>query len=343
MPAETYLNVGGNNIKIGATGAYVKVGSWQTVNFIYVNAGGGWQTVYIRDVSGPAAPTNLRATWNGEGLDISWTNPADADYAYMAVNVQPGTAPWMYGPTINAPTNSFRWTNYILNNLIYTVMLTPVDTNGNVGTTAYVQSMEWTGQARGKTPSPTVIWPLDSGTFYHEWGNPAGAWRTDISDRVDQGGFDVGEFIGMYFYGDQFWNLLRGTTVSAASAQFFRVPSGGTPLPVSPAVCGSTCVSKAQNPMTTMYDGPTLGPGLSMAGDPYPPIYNLSWPLPSSLFDNFNSTAQRFNAMALYAADNVLRPDLGGGNVTASYMQMFGASEYPYNIKSGAITLDHSG
>lgn len=345
IPAETYINIGGTNRKIGATGVYVRNGGvWNPVNFTYVNIGGGWQTAYIRDVSGPAAPTNVRATWEGNALRITWTNPADSDYAYMAVNVEPGSDPFIFGSPVPAPGNSVLWTTHILNNLVYTVQLIPVDSNGNVGTPVVVTSMGWTGVARGKTPSPYVIWPVDSGTWYLE----GGAWRppADIANHVQQGGFTGGQFCGMYFYGNQFFDFLRGTTISAASASFFRINSGGTPFPVSPTIWGSTQVSPAGSPMGSLYKGIITGPGLSLLGSPFPGIYNLGWPLPSTLFENMQSTAPtgfRFNAMGFYANDLVLRPDLGGGDVTASYMQLFSAYELPFNIKSGAIAIDHSG
>lgn len=343
MPAETYVNIGGTPRQIGASGISAKVsGVWQVVNFGYANVAGVWQNVYIRDNSGPAAPTNCRATWNFNAIEITWTNPADADYAYMVVNAQPGAEPWILGTTVAAPGTSYHWTTDVKDNLIYTIQLTPVDSNGNVGTSAYFQTMAWTGAARGKTPSPTVFWPTDSGTWYVN----GGYWRSDVSDRVIQGAFPGGEFIGMYFYGNQFYDLIRGTTISAASASFFRVNSGGTPFPVTPVVWGSTCVARPQNPVDTLYKGPITGPGLSLAGSPYPLPYNLGWTLPSTLFENMNSTApsgSRFNAMGLWANDIVMRPDLGGGDVTESYMQMYSAYEYPYNIKSGAIAVDHSG
>lgn len=344
MPAETYVNIGGTPHKIGALGINARVsGVWQVVNFGYANVGGFWQNVYIRDNTGPAAPTNCKATWNFNAIEITWTNPADSDYAYMVVNAQPGAEPWIFGTTVAAPTNSYHWTTDVKNNLIYTIQLTPVDANGNVGTSVYFQTMAWTGVARGKQPSPSVFWPVDSGTFYVN----GGYWRNDVAERVLQGAFPGGEFTGMYFYGNQFYDFIRGTTISAASVALFRVNSGGTPFPVSPTVWGSTCVSKAFNPQSTLYKGVITGAGLSLAGPPYPPPYNLGWGLPGTLFENMQSTAPsgfRFNAMGFYAnGDITMRPDLGGGNVSASYMQMYSAYEKPYAITSGAITVDHSG
>jgi hypothetical protein len=237
--------------KAPANGIYVRdAGIWKQADFAYMKVAGVWTLAYVSDATGPAAPTSATATWSGSGLRVAWTNPADADFSHVAVYITPAGQPYISVGTISgspSQAKTYDFTSYIIDNAIYTVQLVPYDTNGNAGTTISFDSMGWTGAARGRTPLSTYIDPTDSGT----WRN--GAWRSDIPAKDVYQGIDAfGHNTGVYFYGTQFYDKLRGSTISAATIEVYRANGVGFGSNRSAMLWTSTCTSKASDPTATI-------------------------------------------------------------------------------------------
>jgi|JI10StandDraft_1071094.scaffolds.fasta_scaffold11408_2 hypothetical protein len=336
MPAETYINIGGTPTRVQTNGIYVNVsGTWQQADFAYVNVGGTWQTVYVQDNVGPAAPTGCTATWTPSGLQVDWTNPADADHSYVSVYITPTGQPPIFGPNISgAPSGvmSYTFTTYIIDNTVYTVTLVPVDSNGNTGTPVSFSSMAWTGAARGRTPLTHIIDPIDSGN----WRD--GSWEYTM--RPKQGASSApGNNIGIFFYGTQFWDKLRGSTISAATIELFRANTVGVGGSVFPSMWTSTCSSRAENPGAGL-DNPLAGTGMCRNGscNPWSQFtVDAAW---RARMAGYGATP-RLNSVAMLSFDVTLIP--GAGNVSASYMELIGALEVVGTVVPGRIIVTHSG
>lgn len=332
----THLNVNGTWKEIGADGVWVNVsGTWKTVASMHSNVGGTWKDVYIRDNVGPAAPTNVTVTWTTSGLRCDWIDPVDADYSHMEVLVLPDGEPFLIFPNVAAGVQTHLCT-YAPYYKVMTYYLTPYDTNGNAGPTVAAGSMAWTGTARGRYPSPREFLPIDSGTYRNS------GWRTDPTPttRVYQGSTTNGHNYGTYFYGDTIYNELRGTTVSEMSFEYVRVNSSGQGFAVVPEIHWSTIASKASSPVGTINEE-FAGPGVCINGSCW--SFAMANP-PSSWYGNFVTPGQtRAKSIVLYSDDQTLQDYIG--NVSLSYMQLFGYNERPMGttIIPGRVKFTHSG
>lgn len=342
MAAETFVKVGNDWNKMGNAGVYANVGgTWQPIEYIYNNVAGTWQTTYVRDNTGPASPSNVTATWEGSGLRINWTNPPDADYSYMQILPWPAGQPSLSPFTVSAPGQTAHYSAYILDYTVYTVYLTPFDTHGNAGPTIAVQSMAWTGAARGRAPSPFWITPIDSGT----WRN--GAWRTDDflawGTRLVQGAGPSGINTGAFFYGSTAWTYLRGATVSQASVSLIRINQSGLAGVVEPeAYWSNNITSKASNvdagSLNNYYASPT---GMSRDGVGSIGMY-MEVPASWRAAIGASSLGSSLRSVLLRSNDSTLQPSIG--NVSYSYMIMRGGLDTgvpPWT--QGNIGVNHSG
>lgn len=330
MPAETYVRQGGTWRKVGQDGPLVRQSnSWHPALFIYARHNGAWRTVYVRDVTGPVAPTNVTATWSGTSGGrprclVNWTNPPDADYDRMRVRWRHGTNLAWNQAWVNAPTSQFFAITNNVWNATLDIHLTPFDEFGNAGDVVTTRSMLWTGQARGARQSPFVINALDSGSFILT----GGPWIS--GKRVRQGVWGGTEYMGAYFYGDQIWTWLRGATISNASIQLFRSNAGETGG-VFPYMWRSHISSKAQSPWGFVEQGPAAGTSPQALDGSHP---HWAWqPIPSNWYNNMtNPTQQRLRTIVFYSQGTPL--------TRAEY---FGQGETPGTVVPGRLTIEHSG
>ena len=355
MPAESHVRIGGQWRKIPTDGVYVRVGGiWKQVDFGYSKVSGTWQQVYIRDTTGPSAPSGAQAKWGYitggvPCLAITWTNPVDSDYASMSVSVWPGFGnPFIY--SIPSAAQAFNFTDYVIDNSIYTVQLTPYDANGNPGTPVTVYSMGFTGAARGRSQSPAYIYPIDSGTFRFNIGEANGFWRTDAEVlAVPQGGYrramqgwDAGGVnLGAYFYGTQFYDGYRGANFGDSVVEMYRVNQGGTPYPVPvklfiSQVATSKAIGADDLGDLGLFDGPHNSPGMSLNGITSP---FLQIPVTSDWFDNMSDGSLR--SMWMYSDDTVLHPD--AGNASYDFGKWYGAGEVTGSVSPGCFIVTHTG
>ena len=336
MP-DIYIKDASTWKKAPANGIYVRDGGvWTQADFAYMKVDGVWQLAYVSDATGPGAPTSATATWNGAGLRVAWTNPVDSDFSHVAMYITPGNQPYMIiGNFTGSPgqAKTYDFTSYILDNLVYTVQLVPYDTNGNAGTSIMFSSMSWTGAARGRTPLSTYIDPIDSGT----WRN--GHWRTDVSPLVSvyQGIDGIGTNTGAYFYGTQFYDKLRGATISGATIEVYRVNGIGYGSNRSAGLWTSTCTSKASDPNVGL-ENYFASNVMSVNGNA--PPYSVSG-IPSSWFARMAGygATPRFAAMGVKSLDT----ELGGIGVSNNYMKLYGAGTAPGTVVPGRIWITHSG
>lgn len=342
MVASTHVNVGGNWPKIGNDGVYANVsGTWQPVQFIYNKNNGIWENTYVRDTTGPASPSAVTATWEGSGIRVNWTNPPDSDYSYMRLLFWPAGQPSLLPEIIvSAPTATCHYSGYILNNTVYTVYLTPVDIHGNSGPYIAVQTMAWTGAARGRTDPnvPFRMLAVDSGT----WRGETGGWRPDgYGQFVYQGASISGVNYGVFFYGTQAYDYLRGATIYGANIEMERKNSGGlgTSVPTE-YMWSNDCTSRATDPSASSRYDYTVGPGMARNGDAPNYAYgNLSAGFMNAI--GSTSLGSSLRSIIFSSTNNALNP--GIGNVSNSYMIMAGAYEGPYTLKPGLLNITHSG
>lgn len=311
--------------------------AWKDIDFGYVRISGAWKEFYARDTTGPATPTNMVATWNNGNCVVTWTNPPDADYANMQIWRQrvgiEGSA--LYKVTINAPTATWTDTSILENGVIYRYTLYPVDDRGNMGVGGVVDSMAWTGTARGRVASPYTFSPTDSGTWQST------GWQTTTSvqsvnglyTRLQQGKFSSTSNMnyGYYFYGSNLYNTLRGTTASSMTIYLKRTDSGGGSAAAYPYFWGHTKTSKAGDGSTGLYEGAIAGSGLTFN-------QAATFTLPSGWYANFftPSEATRFRGVALYDPNTPSYP-------TPNYMRLLGYDETAAGQFPGLITVTHSG
>lgn len=345
MAASTHVKIGGVWRDIGANGIYVHdAGSWQQCDFVYVNEGGTWRTAYIRDNTGPSAVTNFKATWEAnsnsgestsDGLRITFDAPADADIDYVMVYVKPRNHSTTYtmGPYSCTPSQakSIKFTAYRALNKIYNVQVVPYDTNGNAGTVADTDSMEWTGAARGRTVSPFYVAPWASNT----WRN--GSIRTD--GTVYQGRSTSGYSFGVYYYANAFHDSLRGATADSARIELHRQNTTGISAAIQPDMYWTNNASYYADAEIV----PRYGEFLGSAMDRWSLPYGYS-SLPAGWLDNFTDIdlGQTVRSVLFHAPESILYPEYG--NVSLTYMSMHGAGVDPYNgIVHGRIGVWHSG
>ncbi len=330
----THLNVSGTWKEIGADGVWVNVsGTWKAVSSLHANVSGTWKDVYIRDNVGPAAPTDVVVTWTADGLVCTWTDPPDSDYSYMDVAVLPDGEPYIqYGAVAaGVETHTCPYAPYYK---VLTYYLTPYDTNGNAGVTTAAGSMAWTGTARGRYPSPRSYLTIDSGTYR------GSAWRSDVGNRVYQGSTANGHNFGTFFYGDTIYNELRGATVSEMALDYVRYNASGNGGAVTPEIWWSTIASKASSPSGTLSNKFT-GPPVCRNGACWG--FAIANP-PSSWYDNFVTPGEtRAKSVVFYSEDQTLQSYLG--DVSLSYMQMYGYDERPLGetLIPGRLQFAHSG
>lgn len=338
MVAEAHVNVGGAWRKIPTNGIYVNAGSaWQQVNYAYTNVGGGWQTTYIRDSTGPSAPTGAYARWyttsgtpgGTPSLYIAWTNPPEPDYAYMYVTVVINGTPYFAG-TYNNTIQGFHYP-YVVNNVIYPVYLTPYDGNGNAGPTVYLESQAWTGTARGRTPNPVQFDAIDSGTFRPEYFGWVGGLAMY---RVKWGNAESPAFIqqhGCYIYGQQIRQKLSGAVIGSGTVDLFRVNSGhGPPGPQYAWMYRASGLnSKAQSPQGFGQEPYEIN-GLAVDGVNTP--WTQQWIHPNWFpYVSSGNPASALSALIFY------RPDPGMG------ADMFGYGDAPGTVVPGRLTFYHCG
>lgn len=311
-------------------------GSWRNIEQGHIRIGGTWHTFYQRDTQGPASPTIVRASWrNGNQCRVTWTNPADADYAYMEIRRHRDGLGW--DPQIikvNAPTGSYDDLNIPDFYRIYTYMLTPYDTVGNAGNSVIASSMGWTGRARGRQPSPRVFYPTDSGAWLSATG-----W---YDEHPAQGSSTFGNHFGAYFYGDVPRSSLLGAVVSSMSVLCYRYPEGGKPDWVQPSLWYSTMNSKASSPQfgTNTFAGPVLGSGVCRDTS-CPKFTEVA--LPFSHWDAFfkHDTEHVARSLVFYSNDTTLQA--GNGNLSWSFARFYRSDWYPENMRPGRITIVHGG
>lgn len=299
----------------------------------YVSVSGTWRQFYARDTVGPASPTGLVATWNNGNCVVTWTNPADADYSFMKIyRTRIGVQTETYITQISSPTATWTDTAVQENGVIYRYTLYPVDVRGNMGNGASVDSMAWTGAARGRVASPITFYPTDSGTYRNS------IWRTDVTNRVFQGYTANGMNYGHYFYGSQFFDTLRGTTVSAMSLLLVRSSSSGLGAAVQPHIWAHGKTTKTGDGSSGLYNGSLLSPGLARNGSaPNYQLYTLSSSYHSGFFDV--SPATRYRGFATYDSDTTLN----GLGASDPYMQLQGFDEIGFGLAPGAVSVTHSG
>lgn len=350
MPADTRVKVGNDWRPIGAAGIYARDGGQlREIDTGHARVNGVWQTTYIRDNTPPVNPTNLKCAWENGGLRITWTNPPDSDLQSMELAIYPrgGSLQARYiVPASPGSQGSYLYlSGNIQNYLIYDVNFRPIDSNGNRAIGNWAASMEFTGSARGRTPSPISFRPIDSGT----WDENAGFWRTvswmpGPNWRVFQGASISRNNWGAMFYGSQFWTHLRGASVSAARLDLQRMNTPGLGAAIKPNMAWSqNLTSKAVNPTTSTRSAFIQGTGMARTSN-HGPTYG-STVLPSSWRDalSFWSVGNTMKSIMFYSLDQTLRPWLN--DVSESYMGMYGAHDPgPYfGTFPGLIYVVHSG
>jgi hypothetical protein len=335
----THVKDGGVWRTLRSDGFAANVGTTpRPIQEAYAHAAGSWRTVHITDATGPVAPPTATATWSPSGLQVAWTEPGDADYSFVTIgvyhygestlrhyaNVGKGTTSWLstYAP---------YWT-------ILRIELTPYDLLGNAGTKRVIHSMDHLGGARGRVPSPIEFYSNSSGT----WRN--GQWREDIwADKyyVYQGSSVSGKSEGAYFYGDQVYDTLRGTTITAASWQYVRTNSTGLGGAIEPEIYQSTIASRAD--AFSKFGAKTTAPGVCRNGACTP--YN-SVALPSAWYAPMVTPGapNRFRSVVLSSDDTTLQGYIG--NVSESYMAMYPGYARPIANNTyvpGRLVIAHTG
>lgn len=326
-------------------------GTWRNIDFGYVRDGGVWKEMYVRDNTGPASPTSATATWSNGNCVVSWTNPSDADYNRVEIHrvrdPAAGSAAYLDGlvtTQYGTAGAAMTWTdtNIVNDYMVYAYYLYPVDNRGNYGNPTAVQSMSWTGTARGRVPSPITFLPTDSGTYR------AGAWRTDATvtdqfgnpSRVIQGYTASGMNYAHYFYNNQIYDTLYGTGVSAMSIGLNRVNAGGNGGAVFPYIWGSSKATKTGDGSTGLLGGTLYGTGLCRNGTCDSLRY---YDLPSNFFAHYVDVSPpgsfRMRGVAFYSPDTVIQ----SYSTSASYMILFSAYESAFGFTPGAITVTHTG
>jgi len=321
-------------------GPAVKVsGTWRNIDFGYVKVSNDWKEFYVRDQTGPVAVTSATVTWNNGDAVVAWTNSSDADFDHVVIsrirNPYAGSSAYLDGnvATVSGSSSQAKsWTdtNILDNYMVYRYRITPYDARGNAGTPLNVDSMAWTGTARGRTPSPITIGPTDSGT----WRGTG--WRSDsyvqsatgTYTQVYQGSTSSGENYGFYFYGTQIYDLLAGTTVSLFQLNLKRDEqttgySGGS---LSPAINWHSCTARASSCPPS--EGFLSGMGWCVNGD----CPQERWEtLPTSWYDNFFSPSASTRARGVTLQ--------GTSTITAYYS---GWKSYDES-DSGDLKIYHSG
>jgi hypothetical protein len=343
MAAQTSVDVAGVWKNVRADGVWVNVGGvWKMCKYVHAHDPTTWRDVHVSDTTGPLAPTSLTATWTVNGLLVDWVNPTDADYNHMQIIVyHTGDTTWTQraNVTVAGPTSQWLSTYNPYNTALY-VLLIPYDNLGNGGTQAGVHSMgqSFPGAARGRVPSPAVFYSNGSGTWR------GGQWRTDIYANelyVYQGSSVSGKSEGAYFYGDQIFNTLYGTTITAMSFEYVRTNSTGAGGSIEPELWMSTIASKAE--AFSKFGTKLTAPGVCRNGDCLP--YN-SVVLPSTWRAPMVTPGQpsRLRSIVMSSDDTTLRSYLG--NVSESYCAFYPGTERPVanNVAIPArLTIEHTG
>lgn len=322
-----------NNVTVRVSGTY------RTVAQGYVKVSGTWRTMYLRDTTGPASPTDLKATWRNNGeCYVTWTNPADSDYAEMQIQrtVRGLRDSVITIYTVAAPTRAFTLSD-CMEGRIYTFLLTPVDTAGNLGTTVSVASMEWTGAARGRVASPVTFDPIDSET----WLDGPDEWVSSDSDRVWQGSNSTEEKVGIFWYGTTPYDTLAGAEIESMAVNIYRTTQNGKAGAVPPEVRWSTSASRATSPpASSRSSATTTGTGICRNGT----CSNFTQvSLPGSWHDNWFDPEQglRARSVILDSQDTTLVSGLG--NTSESYMEMYAWDQTGSGRLPGRITVVHGG
>ena len=339
MVATTSVHAGGTWHPVRADGVWVNVaGVWKMCKYVYSHAGGTWQEIHVSDTTGPGAATSVKATWTATGLLIDWVNPVDADYNHMVVNVY-NSGDWTLRATKTITGTTSQWlSTYNPYNTILYVQLIPYDDLGNSGTIAAVESMGHLGVRRGRAVSPSVFYSGGSGTWR------GGQWRTDIWANelyVYQGSSVSGKSEGAYFYGDQIYNKLAGTTITGMKFEYVRTNSTGPGGAVEPELWQSAIASKAE--AFSKFGTKHTAAGACRNGDCLP--YN-STALPTTweaAMVNVGANP-RLRSIVMSSDDTTLRSYLG--NVSESYCAWYPGTERPVanNVYVPArLTIEHTG
>lgn len=245
MPSNIFVNVAGNwhAAGQGSKGIFVKVsGSWRQVSNGYVHVGGVWRRDYFSDNAGPGLPTGYFSDFvNGGQCRLTWTNPGDADFSYMHTECYlPGYSAPVWVQDVHGSAGGTYSVINTANNPYYQIQswfLTPYDSNGNAGATIGLNSMDHTGAARGRTPSPITFMNTSKQVVQLGYqtasvtvvsGTVGGA--TNFTP-VSGGSPDGFPYATMLYYGNQFFDQLRGANINGASIGMYVWGTNGSSDP----------------------------------------------------------------------------------------------------------------
>lgn len=362
MPAYTNVNGTWHAAGQGTKGMFTRVGgSWHQVSNAYLNVAGVWRRFYFSDNVGPVAPTNVTSDFvNGGQCRLRWSNPVDSDFVRMhAECFLPGnSAPVWVQDVGGAPGSAQSVINSNLNPYytIQTWVLTSFDANGNQGAQVSVNSMAWTGAARGRTPSPIAFDDIGGA----EWSVNTPFNTTAVPTFIQSGGvFNVGgdgsggERISQVYYGDQFWQQVRGANITGASIQLravsFPADSGVNQHDV--AILPSRVASGLPNLFRTVLAG--YAPDQSAAGSGFDiaatgPYLTLSgagvqygtWAIPAGMWPAFNSITNWARSLEL---NNSSASMFGAPNRSRDMTTLIDASFGNSPVTGMRITIAHDG
>lgn len=337
MAGAAFVHRNGAWDELGPNAIFAKIGGvWRPVERVSGKSGGVWRHSHIRDSEGPYILTNIRTKWYNGKLRISWTNSPDSDFSHVKVTIYPAGQQAVQSVDVHGAPNADAFYDYspVPYDKIYHVELSPYDTNGNLGTMIFDSSMQFTGSARGRTNETYQILATDSGV-----------WRDDsfigTELRPRQGASISGESVGVYYYGTQIWDRLRGAEITSASIELVRYNQGGLGGAVEPEMRYGTDGSKQGFPDYNVSIPKITGPGLCRNGacDPFAVVgLPSSWTGPMTDLDS-----SRFRSVVFDSDDVTLQSYIG--NVSESYMYLYHAFERPYGtgIIPGRLNFNHTG
>lgn len=160
---------GKNTSQMQTQGTFVNGWDFSTVWVI-----GGYPTLRTADVTAPAAPGNVVASALGSNVNLSWTNPADIDFASVFIqrstSVSPSTV--LAGTRILSASTATAKNDFSLADNVYYYSLIAIDTNGNYSLPARVS-------VRVDTTPPAVPTGItatpNAGVVTLAWTNPGDA------------------------------------------------------------------------------------------------------------------------------------------------------------------------
>jgi hypothetical protein len=203
MPAETYVNVGGAYHQVRSD-MYVNVGGgWHNCNFAYLNVGGVWKTVFVRDTDPPPVPAPYAETGLGYNVLVTIGAHADAVTGTVASHVDASYNGGAWQTIYNIPSPG-SWTSFVDNIAARGVRgqtcvyrLYAVDALGNAA---------YSGNSNTYQSRPlggAILFAQESITYDESVG-----WTAN--PRLISGAYGGHQNHGFWFYGDQIATFLRG-------------------------------------------------------------------------------------------------------------------------------------